>query len=104
MGTTSLFTLQTDDEDHESIIAELVNLNENAENALDTNGYPKYDIKWYDFEDDLKEFSKIYPHIVFTLTREVETGDVQMFYFKDGKSQNANVKHVWDDYDESKLK
>ena len=87
------------------IIKELRNTYEDAEFALDENGGSYDNAKWYDHEENLVEFSRKYPDVIFILSGEgEEAGDVWKKYFKDGKKQIANAVLVIDEYDESKLK
>ena len=50
------------------VIAELRKENESAEFAIDENGEAQDDCKWYDHEEDLKEFSKKYPEVLSELS------------------------------------
>ena len=60
--------------------------------------------KWYQHEDDMKRFSKLYPHILFELSGEgEESGDIWKKYFLNGKMQTCNVKMEFEPFDESKL-
>ena len=61
--------------------------------------------KWYEFDKDMKEFSKKYPTILFTLKGEgEESGDLWIRYFKNGKVQVANARIVYPEFDEILLK
>lgn len=62
-------------------------------------------IKWYDYENDMKRISKKYPEVIFCLRGYgEEPGDLWMRYFKNGKIQHSKGKVVFDEFDESKLK
>lgn len=86
----------SDDVDHEKGIAE------------QTNGYSDCfgeEIKWYDMEESMINYSKKYPNIVFCIEGEgEESGDNWRHYFKNGKSQKVKAKITYEPYDESKLK
>lgn len=63
------------------------------------------EIKWYDHESDLREFSKKHPKTLFRLSGEGgESGDLWNEYYKNGKMQLCKAKIVFDDYDFSKLR
>lgn len=57
-----------------------------------------------DVDEDMKEYSKKYPDLVFELawTGEEKT-DLGSTYYKDGKMQHCPVEFVYPPYDESKL-
>lgn len=49
--------------------------------------------KWYDYEEDMVNFSKKYPGILFTLRGNGEKwDDIWIAYFLDGKSQVEHAK------------
>lgn len=61
--------------------------------------------KWYSNEEDILELSKFFPDILFELEGEGEDNeDMWKKYFKNGKSQYAKAKIIFEDFDESKLK
>lgn len=61
--------------------------------------------KWYDSFNDMKEFSRSFPGVVFKLHGEGEQNDdLWDAYFKDGKGQNCSADIIYPDYDEEKLK
>lgn len=69
MGTYSNYsvTIECDETTYNSkeIIAHLRQEYEEAEYALDENGETANEAKWYDFSDNMKEFSKKYPDVLF---------------------------------------
>lgn len=78
---------------------------ENARYAFDENGEQYATCKWYDHEDDMKAFSRLYPDVLFTLNGIGEDyPDIWVKYFKNGKMQFVKAKIVLDPFDESKLK
>ena len=63
------------------------------------------DTKWYDFDDDMKKYSKQHPDLLFTFhTVGEEHDDSAMRYFKNGKYFIAEAEITYEPYDESKLK
>lgn len=68
----------------------------------DANFY--YQIKWYDHEKNIKEYSKLHPQIVFKLFGEgEENGDSWIKYFMNGKMQICKAQITYDDFDIKKL-
>jgi len=66
------------------------------------NGEP---VKWYEHEEDMKEYSKNHSSLLFALKCDgEESGDLYIKYFKDGKMQGVKAKTTFEDFDESKLK
>lgn len=60
--------------------------------------------KWYDHEEEMKDVSKKFPDVLFTLEGEgEESDDIWKKYFKNGKMQSCYAKITFDEYDESKL-
>ena len=67
-------------------------------------GFFEDEIKWYEHDGDMKEFSKMYPDVVFNLYGEgEEAGDIWSKYYKNGKYQVAKAEIVVEPFDESKL-
>jgi len=61
--------------------------------------------KWYNHEKDMREFSRMYPDILFILSGEgEESGDLWRAYFKNGKMQMTMAKIVYDKFDAGQLK
>lgn len=88
-----------------AIIKDLRSTNENARYALDEEGYTQEACKWYDCVDDMNEFSKKYPEVLFTMSGEgEESGDIWEHHFKNGKSQLCQAIMTFPPYDENKLK
>jgi len=61
----------------------------------------EFEAKWYDYKADMKEISKIYPDILFTVEGEgEESGDVWRHYFKNTKDYIVKPKLIWSEFDE----
>ena len=61
-------------------------------------------VKWYNFEEDIRAYSKNHPNTVFELSGEgEESGDLWKAYFQNGKMQMCRAKIIYDEFDESKL-
>lgn len=59
---------------------------------------------WYDWREDMKEFSLRHPGVLFTLEGEGSSpGDSWIAYFKDGKMQECRAKITYDEYDPEKM-
>src|SRR5258708_2298192 len=86
----------------EAIIAKLRETNENANYALGEDGAMEMDAKWYDYSEELREFSKLYPDALLVLYGEGEsTGDFWYSYIRDGKAQYTPARIEFDEFDES---
>lgn len=63
------------------------------------------DMKWYDHEEDMKDFSKKFPKAVFTLKGEgEESPDTWVSYFQNGKCQEGKTEIVYEKFDPKKLR
>lgn len=72
--------------------------------GIELDGYGEA-CKWYDHEEEMAEFSKIYPDVVFELSGEgEESGDIWKKYFKNGQKQICMAEIVYPPYDETKLR
>jgi hypothetical protein len=60
--------------------------------------------KWVAHHKDMRALSAQYPDWSFTVDGVGEDGgDIWRIYYKNGKSQDANARLVFDDFDEGKL-
>ena len=88
----------------EPIIADLRASNEEAEYCLQPNGEAEERGKWYDNDQNIKEFSLKYPHYVFVITGEgEESGDIWKRYTQNGKSQHCEAVITFPPFDPSLL-
>lgn len=75
------------------------------EYVINSDGTPNDTAKWYEHEEQLIEFSKLYPNVIFKLKGEgEESGDLWIKYFKNGKHQYCEAIVTFEEYDETKLK
>jgi len=86
-----------------SIIKELHVLYNESVYAIDEYGVSIDSVKWYDCYDNIKEFSKRFPWLIFRIDAESEASDEAMIYIKNGKLQDCMITKVYEEYDESKL-
>ena len=99
-----LQTSLTNDIEQTKIIANFHEVCENARYAISDEGYCNEPSKWRDPEDDLREFSKLYPEVLFTLIGDgEEQGDLWRLYVKNGKAQMATAVLTYPEYDESQM-
>jgi hypothetical protein len=62
------------------------------------------EIKWYEHETDMREYSLKHPNTLFKLSGEgEESGDIWAEYYLNGNMQRVIAVIVFDDFDESKL-
>ena len=105
MGYYSTYELEISNNKEDKIISCLRTWSEDAEYALNENGECNQSAKWYDSDEELKEFSKKYPSLIFSLKRAgEENGDICITHFKNGKMQECFAEITFDPFDESKLK
>jgi hypothetical protein len=105
MGYYTHFNLELVNSSDHSIIEEFVGEYDGAGWALEPNGDGKESAKWYEHDDDLEEFSKKHPDVLFKLSGEGEdNGDLWHLYVKNGKSQRCNATITFPEYDESKMR
>lgn len=63
------------------------------------------DCTWYDWEDDMREFSCLFPEVLFTLEgRGDDQGDHWSAYIQAGKVQVCKARITFEDYDPEKMK
>jgi len=62
------------------------------------------EIKWYDHQKNMVEYSKRHPKVVFKLSGEgEESGDIWTEYYQDGKMQREKAEIKVAGFDKSKL-
>lgn len=88
----------------EDIIRKFRDFSDGARYAINSDGDTQERTKWYDYQSDLVEFSKQFPEWLFTLKGEgEESGDIWKLYVLNGKSQKAEARIVFDEFDHNKL-
>ena len=99
-----LEVLETDESEVEEIINHLRKYSKDAKEAIDEYGDYQCEMKWYEHDKEMKEFSKKHPHALFKLYGEGEgSEDKWITYYKNGKSQFCQGIIVYPLYDKSKL-
>lgn len=62
------------------------------------------EIKWYNHEEYMREYSKKHPQVVFALKGiGEEEGDIWIEYYKNGLMQRENAKITFGEYSERLL-
>lgn len=62
------------------------------------------EIKWYKWEEHMREYSTRHPETVFKLSGEgEEAGDLWHAYFQNGKMQYAKAQIIFEPFDPEKL-
>lgn len=65
---------------------------------------PGDSIKWYEWTENMKELSLVFPDTLFILEGEgEESGDLWKAYFKNGKSQEIRAEVVFEEFDPEKM-
>lgn len=104
MGYYTQFSLDIIEGYEDSIIPSFRDRYESAEYALDEEGCYNHESKWFNYEDELKEFSLDYPNCLFLLEGIGESGvDFWRLYVKNGKSFFTEAEIVFEEYKENKL-
>ena len=86
-------------------IQEFLIANADTYYGVDEFGETTDSCKWYSYHDDMIVMSAQFPDVLFTLRgKGEESGDVWNNYYLGGKSQRAQAKLVFDEFDESKLR
>lgn len=106
MGYYTAHTLDVRHKDESSIIADFRNSYENAKLCLTEIGYTNNESSWWSSEDDLKDFSKKHPRVLFIMTGNGSDagGDYWKLYVKNGKSFRAEGEITYPKYDPKKLR
>jgi len=104
MGYYTRFKLTVTGETDIDVIGAFRDENDWAEAALDEDGRNMDECKWYNCKEDVLEFSKKHPDILFLLEGEgEEAGDIWKFYARNGKGCYQKAKIVFEQFDESML-
>lgn len=78
-------------------------LNELSDYGFDED-LSQYSIKWYDWEDHMRQLSSEFPSVLFTVNGVgEEDGDIWRAYFTNGKCQLEQAIVAFPPFDESKL-
>ena len=96
-----------DTEPAEGIIAEFRDMFDDSAHLIDDDGKCENPSGGNGINDDLKEFSKVYPVILFQLDVTWDNGfsdPPSRYYFKNGLMQDCKTTVTFEEYDESKLK
>ena len=73
--------------------------------AVDSIKTQSDDMKWYDHEEDMRDFSKKFPDVLFILDGAgEESGDIWKKYFKNGLMQSLKPKLKFPPYNPARLK
>ena len=92
-------------DDAELVISDLHSTVVYTLNAFDVRGQPMDSVTWYEFDEDMKAFSRRYPDILFCLYVEGPSiDDRYKHYFLDGKHQECPGHIVFKPFDPDKLK
>lgn len=97
MGYYTNYSLEIFDDYDGEIIADLRDRNDEASYALDEDGSAREASKWYEWKEQMTEFSKLHPEALFILRgKGEESGDIWRAYFKNGKVEHQEVRMVFD--------
>lgn len=103
MGYYTKYVISTKSELNDEMVNSIIDL---TRYEFDTDGNKMWaDIKWYNYESEMKDFSTKFPNTIFIVEGQGEDqSDRWMEYWKNGKSQNAYLRIEYDEFDEDKLK
>ena len=86
------------------VIKQFMEFSEDAKYVLDEEGHSQDSSKWYSEEQDMIEFSKKHPSLIFQLNREGEQNDdMCKSYYLNGKFQHCVAEVVYPEFDRSRL-
>ena len=83
-----------------TIIDELLDTSDDCSYLLNSDGNSNEPGSGYKIEDDIKEFSKKYPTLVFQLDIDWDNGfgdDPSRYYFKNGVKKDAKAKVIYNE-------
>jgi len=106
MGYTTSHTLivHVPQGDSSDVIDDLRNTSDSAKYAINDTGGTEEPCKWYQHEEDLRDFSKKYPDLLFELKGAGEdSGDIWVEYYKNGKMQRVEARIIFDPFNEHEL-
>ena len=91
MGYMTYYELEVvSNSESQAILSAFREQNIDVEYALTPWGESRQSCKWYTHQEDLKEFSKKYPDVLFVLSGEGEENkDIWQLYVKNGKSKKV---------------
>jgi len=62
-------------------------------------------VKWYDEEENMREYSQLYPTTIFVIAgKGEEQPDIWNAYYLNGKRQELRPEQVWPDFDINNFK
>lgn len=65
----------------------------------------QHEIKWYNYQENMIEYSKKHPDVLFLLSgKGEESSDLWREYFEDGKTYRVLGKVVFEDFKKESLK
>lgn len=77
-------------------MGEYISKDEYMSYALEPDGSPNNDCKWYDYAEFMIKMSKTFPDYLFTLNgRGEENGDIWRAFYKNGKTYMEKAKMVF---------
>ncbi len=104
MGYYTYFKLTVTGETDIDVIGKFRDENRGAYYALGQSGNNERKWMWATHKEDVLEFSRKHPDILFLLEGEgEESGDVWKFYARNGRSYYQKAKIIFDEFDESML-
>jgi hypothetical protein len=109
MGYYTYHILTVLDKDGKEVSDDQLLIHQKA--IAELSGYNEYmfedSIKWYNIDDDMIEYSKRHPELLFLIERDgEETEDYSKEHYKNGKSLSCQgiMSIVYEEFDESKMK
>jgi len=90
--------------ERDQVINRLFEISEDARYAINEDGNPIKECKWYGHEKDILHVSVEFPDVIMALHGEgEERTDCWRKYFKNGKVQYCQAEVFFEKYDENKL-
>lgn len=90
--------------DISSRISEYIEDHQDQYYGIDSEGNSTEHVKWYDYDKDMRELSRVFPSYLFTMSGEGESSDdLWVTYYLNGKAQEVKARITYDKFDRNKL-
>ena len=108
MGYETKYELEVKDDDYGGVFIDMIFHEDEISNMIDNLPFNRY-CKWYNYNEDIIQYSKKYPEKVFKLIQIGEDHtlidpSLKVNYYKNGKSYEGTITINISKFNETKLK